>query len=321
MLAAYRDTYGDFSQLSLKEIPIPVAHSDQVLVRVHACSINASDAEFLTGTPLYTRMWGLRKPKYKVLGSDISGEVIALGPQVKHLKIGDFVYGDIFNDWGGLAQFLTTSEKNLTIQPSTLNSIQSAALPQAARIALQGLKKFGKIRSGESLLINGAGGGSGSYAIQMAKYWGAHITAVDRADKFEFMKRLGADELVNYESEDFSQHKNRYDVILDLVAKRSPLGIYPCLKPKGRYILAGGTVSSLLQTVTMGPLLSIATGKKLSVMSLDYRSKDFAILEAMHQRQVFSICIDALYPLEKVKEAFEYFCSGAVKGKIVIQML
>ena len=178
-----------------------------MLVAVRAVSLNASDCEFLAGRPLYTRMWGLWKPKHQVLGSDLAGEVRAVGPGVTRFQAGDAVFGDAFERWGGLAELAAVQQERLIAKPEGLSFEHAAALPQAALVALQGLRDEGKVQPGQRVLINGAGGGSGTFAIQIAKHLGADVTGVDSAAKLDLMRALGADQVIDYAAEDYHVHR------------------------------------------------------------------------------------------------------------------
>ena len=221
MKAIVYTEYGPPDVLQLKEIEKPIPKDNEVLIKVHAVSVNASDWEFLTGTPAYVRMWGLFKPKYKVLGSDIAGRAEAVGNSVKKFRPGDEVFGDILGSFGGLAEYACAPEDSLMLKPASMTFEQASAMPQAGLVALQGLCDKGQIQSGQRVLVNGAGGGAGTFAVQLAKSLGAKVTGVDSARKLELMRSIGADYVIDYRQEDFTRNGQQYDLILDLVARRS----------------------------------------------------------------------------------------------------
>ena len=229
-------------------MPSPAA--GQVLVKIAATSVNLSDWESLRGSPLYSRIGGLRAPARRTLGSDIAGWVDAVGDGVTRFRPGDEVYGDNLVLKGGFAEYAVAPESALARKPAGLTFAEASTIPQAGAIALQGTDGAG---AGQRVLINGAGGGSGSFAIQLAKRLGAHVTGVDNAGKLDFMRSVGADEVIDYRSEDFTRG-GPYDLILDLVAHRSVFAYRRALAPGGRYRCVGGSVSALLRVLTVGSL-------------------------------------------------------------------
>ena len=221
MKAAVRSRYGDADAIDIATVDDPAPGPEDVVVRVHAVSLNASDWEFLTGSPAYIRMWGLFKPRHSILGSDIAGTVVSVGSRAKWFQAGDEVFGDVLGHFGGLAEYASLPEKCLSRKPGALSMIEAATLPQAGLVALQGLRDKGRLQPGERVLINGAGGGSGSFAVQLAHAWGAHVTGVDRGEKLELIRSWGAEAAVDFTREDFTSQGVGYDLILDLAAHRS----------------------------------------------------------------------------------------------------
>jgi len=315
MKAAVRHEYGSPDVVKLEEIPKPTPRDDEVLVKVHAVSLNSSYWEFLTGKPAYIRMWGLLQPKCKILGSDVAGRVEAVGKNVTQFQPGDEVFGDLLERWGGFAEYVCAPAKALMSKPPSMTFEQAAAIPQAALVALQGLEK-GRIGRGQKVLINGAGGGAGSFAVQMAKFFGAEVTGVDSTRKLDIMRSLGADHVVDYTREDFTRTGQRYDLILDFVARRSIFANARSLRPRGRYVLVGGSVARLLQLLLLGPLMSI-TGKKMGIL-VAKANKDMArVIELFEDGKVLPI-IDGRYTLQEVPEALRYLGEGQARGKVVV---
>src|SRR5829696_7550070 len=237
MRAVVYDRYGPPELLRVEDLPVPSPNMDQVLLRVFATSVNLSDWECLRGSPLYARLGGLRAPARRTLGSDVAGRVEAVGSGVTRFRAGDEVYGDNLQLKGGFAEYAVAPASALAAKPPELTFVEASTILQAAVIALQGTAGAAP---GQRVLINGAGGGSGSFAIQLAKRVGAHVTGVDNAGKLDFMRSLGADDVLDYRSEDFTRTDEPYDLVLDLVAHRSAFACRRALAPGGRYWCVGG---------------------------------------------------------------------------------
>lgn len=319
MKAIVRTEYGSPDVLQLKEVDKPTPKDNEVLIKVYATSINASDWEVLRGKPLYARIYGLLKPRIKILGSDIAGRVEALGKNVKRFQPGDEVFGDIFDYFGGFAEYVCVPEINLSHKPTNMTFEQVAALPQAACIALQGVHEKGEIQPGQKVLINGAGGGSGSFAVQMAKSLGAEVTGVDNTEKLDAMRSMGADHVIDYTREDFTKTGQRYDFILDLAAHHSIFDCKRVLNPKGIYVVVGGAMSSVFQLLFLGSLISLFSSKKMALLALKPNQDLELILELFESGEVVPF-IDKCFPLSKVPEALGYLGEGHAKGKVVITM-
>ena len=262
MRAVVYDRYGPTDVLRVESMPVPSPMPGQVLLKVSATSVNLSDWECLLGNPMYARIGGLRSPARRVLGSDIAGRVEAVGSGVTQFRTGDEVYGDNLYLKGGFAEYVVAPESALAVKPETLTFAEASALPQAGAIAMQGTAAAGP---GRRVLINGAGGGSGAFAIQLAKQAGAHVTGVDDAGKLDFMTSLGADDVIDYRSQDFTRGEP-YDLVLDLVAYRSVFTYRRALARGGRYLCVGGTSRALLRVATMGFVLGRLTGRRLGVL-------------------------------------------------------
>lgn len=314
MKAIVRDEYGPPERLRMEERDPPHPTGDEVLVRVRAVALNASDWEILTGRPLYARIWGWFTPKVRVLGSDVSGVVEAVGPEVTEFQVGDAVYGDLLETWGGLAEFACAKQSLLRLKPSTLSFEEAAALPQSGAIALQALRG---VKPGQRVLVNGAGGGGGSFAIQIARHLGAEVTAVDRPEKLEFMRALGADHVIDGLAEDFTRNGERYDLVLDLVGHHTVLDFRRSLAPRGRYRIAGGSVRLLLGVLVFGSLLSIVGRKRMSVLAVK-PNLGLDELEAWCASGAVRPAIDEVRPLEEAPLAFRRLGEGRVRGKLVL---
>ena len=265
MRAVVYDRYGGPDVLRVADVPMPSPGAGQVRVRVVATSVNLSDWETLRGSPLYARLGGLRSPARATLGSDIAGWVDATGEGVTRFHPGDEVYGDNLALKGGFADYTVAAASVLTPKPAELNFAQASTIPQAGAIALQGTDGAA---AGRRVLINGAGGGSGSFAIQLAKRLGAHVTGVDNAGKLDFMHSLGADEVIDYRSEDVTRRTPPYDLVLDLVAHRSVFAYRRALAPGGRYRCVGGSVRALLRILTVGWAAGRLTGRRIGVLAV-----------------------------------------------------
>lgn len=310
------DRYGGPEVLSLAEVPEPSPGPKQVLVRVHATSINLSDWETLLGTPLYSRIGGLRAPRRPVLGSDIAGRVEAVGSEVTLFAPGDEVYGDNLALKGGFAEYAVVPESALARKPATLSFAEASTLPQAGAIALQGTAG---IAAGMSVLINGAGGGSGAFAIQLAKNAGAHVTGVDNADKLAFMRTLGADEVIDYRVEDFTR-SGPYDRVLDLVAHRSVFAYRRSVARGGRYLCIGGTTRALLRMTTVGVVAGMVTGRGLGVLAVKEGPAHFTPLAELCVADRIDIHIDRTFPLDETATALAHVGAGHALGKVVVEI-
>lgn len=318
MRAIVYTEYGLPDVLQVKETEKPIPADDEILVKVHAVSANRSDWEGLIGNPLYARLDGLRKPRHRILGSDVAGRVEAAGKHHTHFKPGDDVFGEMENYRGGFAEYVCTRANAWALKPATLTFEQAAAIPQAGVIALQGLCDNGQLQPGQRVLVNGAGGGAGMFALQLAKLYGAEVTGVDNAGKLDFMRSLGADHVIDYAQEDFTNNGKQYDLILDLIAHRSAVAYARALRPNGRYFAVGGSVSTLLQILFLGPLIRPISGRDLHVLAVERNRKDLERITELCEFGSIVPVIDRRYPLHEVPEALRYLGAGRANGKIVI---
>jgi NADPH:quinone reductase-like Zn-dependent oxidoreductase len=320
MKAVVYTKYGPPDVLQLKEVTKPTPTDDEVLIEIQAVSLNRSDWEGLIGKPFYARFGGLRKPRRQILGSDIAGRVEMVGKNIKRLQPGDEVFGDILAHMGGFAEYVCVRERALALKPASMTFEEVATIPQAAVIALQGLRDKGQVQPGQKVLINGAGGGTGTFAIQLAKLYGAEVTGVDNSGKQDFMRSIGADHVIDYTREDFTRNGGKYDLILDVIAHRSVFAYRRALRRNGSYFAVGGSVFTMFQILLLGPLIRRATGKKIRVLIVQPNIKDMLHMTELYEEGKIVPVIDRRYPLSEVPEALRYLGEGRAKGKIVITL-
>jgi NADPH:quinone reductase-like Zn-dependent oxidoreductase len=320
MKAVVYTRYGPPDVLRLTDVQTPVPKDNEVLVKVRAVSLNASDWEGLRGKPLYSRIGGPLRPRHHILGSDIAGRVEAAGRQATRFRPGEDVFADILSHMGGFAEYVCVPESALARMPAGLTYEEAAALPQAGAIALQGIRDIGQVQPGQRVLINGAGGGSGMYAVQLAKLDGAEVTGVDNAEKLDFMRSLGADHVIDYARDDFTSSERGYDLILDLAARRSAFAYRRSLRPGGRYLYVGGSVTTLLQVLLIGSLAGRTQGKKIRLLVVRLGAQHLAPIVELRQAGKIAVVIDRRYPLREVPEALRYLGEGHARGKVVIDV-
>ena len=318
MKAIVYHQYGSPDVLKLAEVETPIPKDDEVLIKIHAVSINGSDREALIGKPLYVRIGGLRKPGYPILGSDIAGRVKQAGKNITQFKPGDEVFGEIPGYHGGFAEYACASEHTLARKPAGLTFEQAAAIPQGGAIALQGIRVKGQVQPGQQVLINGAGGSGGSFAVQLAKLYGAEVTGVDNTSKMDFLRSLGADHVIDYTRQDFTKTGKQYDLILDLIAHRLVFAYKQALKPNGTYFFVGGSVGTLFQILFFGPWIKRTTGRNLRLLVVPQNNKDLMAITELCEAGTIVPVIDRKYPLSQVPEALLYVTEGRAKGKVII---
>jgi NADPH:quinone reductase-like Zn-dependent oxidoreductase len=314
--------YGSPGVLQLKELPKPAPKKNEVLVKILAASVNAADLETLRGD-FIVRIAAPRKPMYKILGSDIAGRVEAVGEQATQFKPGDEVWGDLSfpHGLGAFAEYVSVAENALASKPTSMTFEQAAAYPQAAVIALQSLRDKGKVRSGHKVLINGAGGGMGTFAVQIAKYYGAEVTGVDRASKLVMLRSLGADHVIDFTQEDYTRSGQQYDLILDVAAYRSVFDYRRALSPDGTFMIVGGSTGTLLQVVILGTLISKTGSKKIGINAWEPNNReDLELLAELFEAGKVVPVIDRRYPLSEVPNALRYLDTGNVQGKLIINV-
>ena len=313
--------YGTHEQLKIQELEIPAPKKNEVQVRNHASSINAADWRLLTGTPTIMRLgFGLFKPNNPVLGADVAGTVTAIGENVTQFKIGDLVYGDASSSgMGAFAEFVCLQEQHLAPAPKQLSLAQTAAVPLAANTALQGLR-MGKIQAGQQILIHGASGGVGTFAVQIAKALGANVTAVCSSKKVAQAYALGADTVIDYQKTDVWQTGQRFDLILDIAAGRHFLEYKPLLQPHGQYVIAGGAFKHLLSVLTQGMFYSRKNGQAFGSLLATPKQSDLLYLSSLLEAEAVKPVIEQTYSLLELPRAMKYFSAGHARGKISIQI-
>ena len=330
MMAVVQDTYGSPDVLELRAIEKPEIGDDQVLVRVHAASVNSADWHLLRGQPYIARLQGplgLRKPKDRSLGCDVAGQVEAVGENVTMLRPGDEVFGSPFmHGFGAFAERACVSEDLLAPKPATLSFEQAAAVPLAASTALQGLRDHGRIEPGHKVLIIGASGGVGIFAVQIAKSFDAEVTGVCSTRNVDMVRSLGAEHVIDYTREDFTQSGQKYDLIFDLVGDRSLSGCRHALTSKGTLVLIGhhrfgesdgrliGPVGRMIKALVVSPFVS----QKMATFTVKPNKKDLQFLKQLVESGKVTPVIDRTYPLSEVPEAIRYLEEGHTQGKVII---
>ncbi|MFH8249473.1 NAD(P)-dependent alcohol dehydrogenase [Microbacterium sp. B2969] len=314
MRAVVYDRYGSPDVLRLEDVPTPVPARGEVLVEVVATSINLSDWEALHGSPGYARFGGLFTPRRHILGSDIAGRVAATGPEVTAFSVGDEVFGDNLQRLGGFAEYAVAPASALALKPSALTFAEASTIPQSGAIALQAVARG---KAGERMLLNGAGGGAGAFAVQLATRAGLHVTGVDNAAKLDFLRALGADEVIDYRAQDFTR-TGPYDLVVDLVASRSVFAYRRSLAPGGRFLMVGGTLRALLRLLTLGTLVGAVSRTRLGVMVVREGPAHFAPLAELVAAGEVRAHIDSVFPLEEVPAALVHHGEGRALGKVVV---
>ncbi len=320
MKAIIYTEYGSPDVIQFKEVEKPTPKDDEVLIKVHAASVNAGDWHYLRGTPwLFRLACGLLKPKNIFLGADVAGQVEAVGKNVTQFKSGDEVFGDLSAcGRGAFAEYVCASETALVLKPANLSFEEAAAIPVAAVTALHGLQSRTAIQPGQKVLVNGASGGVGSFAVQIAKAFGAEVTAVCSTKNMDRMRSIGADHVIDYTREDFTKNGQQYDFILAANGYR-PISAYKrALSPEGTYVMTGGATAQMFEAMILGPLVSITANKKMgNVMTKPDHKKLTFIKQLIEAGKVKSV-IDRCYPLSEVAEAIRYLEAGHAQGKVVI---
>jgi len=316
--AIVRETYGPPDVLHLEEVPVPTLRGGEVLVRVHAASANAGDWHVLRGTPLPFRVVaGLRTPKFRIIGTDIAGRVESVGWNVTEFRPGDEVFGELSRcGFGAYAEFAAAPETALALKPANLSFEEAATLPTAGCTALQGLRK-GQIQRGQRVLIHGASGGVGTFAVQIAKAFGTEVTAVCSTRNMDRVRSLGADHVIDYTKDDFATHDERYDVILATNGDRSIWDYRRALAAHGSYAMTGGSNRQLADALLFGPLLSICRQKFGNVLVKPSHA-DLLVLKELCEAGKVRPVIDRRFPLSEVSSAIRYVEDGHARGKVVV---
>jgi NADPH:quinone reductase-like Zn-dependent oxidoreductase len=311
--------YGPPDGLQLKEVKKPIPKDDQVLIKVHAASINDWDWCLVRGKPFYIRLLcGLFKPKIKIPGVDVAGQIEAVGRNANNFQPGDQVYGDLSEcGFGGFAEYVCTHEKALALKPESMSFVEAAAIPHAGMLAIQSLRYFGQIKPGMKLLINGAGGGVGTLGVQIVRSQGVEVTGVDSSGKMEMMRSIGFDRVIDYTQEDFTKNGECYDLILDTKTNRSVFDYARALSPQGIYVTVGGASSRLFQALILGPIIGMLSQKKIRILSLK-PNQDLDYVNELFEAGKVKPVIDGPYRLDEFSEAILRFGQGNHKGKVVI---
>lgn len=318
MQAIVYTKYGPPDVLQLKEVQKPVPKDNQVLVKIHAASANALDWRRFAENPVLVRIMGggLLKPKDPRLGVDIAGRVEAVGSNVTEFKPGDEVFGVAP---GAFAEYACAGKSKLALKPATLSFEAAAAVPVAAFTALQGLRDKGRIQPGQKVLIHGAGGGVGTFAVQIAKAFGAEVTAVCSTHNLGMARSIGADYVIDYTQEDFTKNGQCYDLILAINGYHPIMDYWRALSPNGIYVAAGGTMAQVLQALLVGRLLSRSGSKKVGFMGISTsNNKDLILIKELLEAGKVVPVIDRRYPLRETAEAMRYLAQGHARGKVVI---
>lgn len=317
MKAIVYPKYGTPDVLALQEVEKPAPKDNEVLVKVHAASVNALDWRPFTLPPPMVRLvgGGFRKPRDTSFGVDMAGRVEAVGASVKQFKPGDEVFGVAR---GAFAEYACAAENKIAQKPSNLSFEAAAAVPVAACTALQGLRDKGHIQPGQKVLINGAGGGVGTFAVQIARSFGTEVTAVCSARNLDMARSIGADHAVDYTREDVTRNGQRYDLILAVNGYHPILDYRRALNPGGTYVVAGGAMAQIFQGLLLGPLLSKTGGKKMGGVSAHSNQTDLLFLKGLLEAGKVVPVIDRRYPLTEVVEAIRYLIAGHSGGKVVI---
>ena len=311
--------YGPPDVLKLEEIQKPAPGDDEALVEVHAASVTYSNLVLVRGEPFVGRLgFGLLKPKHKIPGSDIAGRVEAVGRNAKQFRPGDEVFGDLSNcGRGGYAEYVCVPENALAMKPAKLSFEEAAAVPEAALVALQALRDKGQIKAGQKVLIYGASGGIGTFAVQLAKYFGAEVTGVCSTRNVDMVRSIGADHVIDYTQEDFIKNGQRYDLIVATAGYRSIFDYKRALSPKGIYVATGGSMAQIFQALLIGPWISMTGSKKLGSLTVK-PNKDLAFMTELIEAGKVKPVIDRCYKLSEVAEALRYYSEGHARGKVVI---
>lgn len=313
--------YGSPDALTLSEAPNPTPEENEVLIKVHAAAANPLDWRKLRATPFFVRFSeGLLKPKQALLGADIAGRVEAVGSNVTQFNVGDEVFGGV--GVGGFAEYVCSAENQMAHKPSNISFEEAAAVPVAALTALQGLRDHGQLREGQKVLINGASGGVGTYAVQLAKVLGAEVTGVCSTRNLELVQSLGADHVINYTQTDFTRTGQHYDLIFDAVGDRTAADYKRALTPQGKAVVAGFTTlpKMLFQVVALGSFLSRTSQRTISPMLAKVKQEDLVFMaDLLEQGKVKSV-IDRCYPLADTAKALAYLEKGHARGKVIIQI-
>ena len=321
MKAIVYKEYGPPDVLNLEEVQKPTPNDDEVLLKVHAASANAADWHLMRADPFLVRVmgFGLLRPRNGLLGADIAGRVEAVGRNMTQFQPGDEVFGDLFGrGLGSFAEYVCAPADALASKPANVSFEEAAAVPLAAVTALQGLRYKGQVQPGQKVLINGASGGVGTFAVQIAKSFGAEVTGVCSTAKLDMVRSIGADHVIDYTKEDFTRNGQQYDLILAANGYH-PISDYKrALGPNGTYVMTGGSGAQMLQAMTLGPIMSITGSKTMGYLSMKHNKRDLVLMKDLLEGGEITPVIDRTYPLSEVPEAIRYLEEGHARGKVVV---
>jgi len=321
MKAIVYEKYGPPEVLQLKEVEKPVPREDEVLIKVRAASVTFGDLAAVKGKPLMVRFTlGLREPKYQIPGKDVAGEVEAIGANIKQFQPGDAVFGDLSEcGWGAFAEYVSVPENAIVHKPAKISFEEAAAVPESAVVALQGLRELGHIQPGQKVLINGASGGIGTFAVQIAKSFGTHVTGVCSTRNLDLVRSIGADLVIDYTKEDFTQNGESYDLILATAGYRSLFDYRRALAPGGHYVATGGDMAQIFQPMLLGPWLS-TDGRKMTNLAMKPNRNDLTFIKELIEAGKVKPVIDKCFPLSEVPDALRYYGQGRSRGKVIVTM-
>lgn len=319
MKAVVYRRYGSPAVLELTDVEKPVPQENEVLIRVHAVSINEWDRCLLHGDLVNRLLYGFVRPKQPILGSDVAGRIEAVGAKVTRFKPGDDVYGDLSGAWGGFAEYVCAPEGAVVPKPARMTFEEAAAIPQTAMLAVQGLVDRGRIRRGQKVLINGAGGGVGTFAIQIAKLYEAEVTGVDQPEKLRMLLLLGADEVIDCTQEDFTGNGARYDLILDMTAQRRVFDYVRVLRRGGVFVAMGGSSRRLVPALLLGPWIALKHRKHIRVVTAR-PNRDLAAVNRLYEAGKIKPVLEVYNKLGFVPDAIRRLASGKQQGKIVVSV-
>jgi len=320
MKAIVYTKYGSTDVLQFTNVEKPAPRENEVLVKIHAAAATIGDVIVVKGEPFPVRFWsGLLEPKHKIPGKEMAGRVEAVGGNVKQFQPGDEVFGDLsVCGFGAFAEYVSVPENAIALKPANLTFEEAAAVPESAVVALQGLRDHGKIQPGQKVLINGASGGVGSYAVQIAKSFGAEVTAVCSTSNLDTARSIGADHVIDYTREDFTQNGQQYDLILAANGYHSLADYRRALCPEGVYVGTGGTMAQTFEAMLRGPIISMTGSQKMSNMLVKPNKADLVFMKELIEAGKVTPVIDRCYPLSEVAEALRYLGEGHARGKVVI---
>ena len=314
--------YGSPDVLKFEEVQKPVPGDDEVLIKIHAAAANAGDWHLMRADPFLIRlMYGLQKPKHEILGTDVAGRVEAIGKNVTQFQPGDEVFGDMSGSgFGAFAEYVCAPENRIALKPANVTFEDAAAVPSAAVTALQALRDKGQIQSGQKVLINGASGGVGMFAVQIAKAFGAEVTAVCSTRNMEMARSIGADHVIDYTQEDFTQNGQQYDLILAANGYHPISDYRRALSPTGIYVMTGGAPAQMYQAMLLGPWITMTSSKKMGNMMVKSNQQDLVFMKELLEDGKVIPVIDRRYPLSETADAIRYLEDGHAKGKVIISI-